>query len=889
MKATGGAGFTFADKVGAHFLLDLLAGGIPLGASAGPIIGLQFETRESGRLMDDQLLVMRNRERETRCAISVKSDSRLTASGLDREFVEDAWRQWDGVDGAVFDRENDFLGLAMRPVTLSVAKDWDEILIQARESEPGRVVDGFRLEGRMSAAKRRLFESVRMSDAGERDALESVKLFSRLQMFPFDFDALPSRDEAKGIEACCALTRSGTLEEGRKLWDRLEVLAKQGRSAGGSFDLVKLVRSLRGWVELRDYPEFAGDWRALEDRAQSNMAAVRLVVGEEIHFDRTEERGVVIDAVSKNLCTALVGESGTGKSAVVVDAIRTSGRFRRVLWLNAQQLSEASQADLALSLGLRSNIEALIGGSCVGESLLVLDGFEQLRGAARSRALELARVAATAGAEQWKILLTVQPYDWSESRQALLDVGIREVRLVDFSNPPLKELLAKLRGVSGIDSLLLRRELQPILRNLTTLYWVIRTEQKRRFESDKVWVGESELIEWIWAQWMGEESDRLARDAVLCHLGEIEGERISGAVPRNASKFDELGVIADLDREGVVRVTDSAILFSHDLVGDWARLRSLIVAGDKAAARIREKAGTPRWSRAIRLYAQRLVERDESLASWKAVVATLSGEHPHEKLASDLFLDGMIFAANAELLLERVWPELMAKKAEILRGLLERMRHVATIPDWRLQEEMPAEDADLAAAWFRIPNPLYWLPLLSVLARHAEELAREGVFGAAALCELWLRTIQWGFHEERKPVRWPWRSRGNCKDGVPKGFCSWETRAKSYLKHCSTRRRNFPRPSRRSRLNWRADARKERRCASGQRSQPKSVKRSGRRRQRRPVDAAGLLSLPRFSPAPGGHWCWRDRTHRKEKFPMVFGRPSWSRTRSRVWLWCAPQ
>ena len=267
------------------------------------------------------------------------------------------------------------------------------------------------------------------------EALDSVKLFSRLQMFPFDFEAIPSKNEAAAIETCRSLTRSGMLEEGRKLWSRLEDLAKQGRSAGGTFNLAKLVGSLRGWVELRDYPEFAVDWRALEDRTQANIAAVRLVVGEGIHFDRTEERGVVIDAVSKNLCTALVGESGTGKSAVVVDAIRRRRCFRRVLWLNAQQLSEASQADLALSFGLRSNIEVLIGGSCVGESLLVLDGFEQLRGAARSRALELASVAATAGAEQWKILLTVQPYDWSETRQVLLDVGIREVRLVDFFKP----------------------------------------------------------------------------------------------------------------------------------------------------------------------------------------------------------------------------------------------------------------------------------------------------------------------------------------------------------------------------------------------------------------------------------------------------------------------
>jgi len=751
VKATGGAGFTFADKVGAYFLLDLLRGGIPLGPDAGPIAALHFETRESGWLIDDQLLVMKNAEREGCCAVSVKSDSRLTASGLDQEFVSDAWRQWDGVEGASFDSEKDFLGLATRTVAPQVAKDWNEILREAQEGEPFRVAERLRAEGQMSAAKRRLFDSVKVSSGGgEREAVESVKLLSRLRVFPFDFDAVPSRDEARAIEVCRNLTRNGTLDDGRKLWDRLEELAKQGRSAGGSFDLAKLVRSLRGVVELRDYPEFASDWKAVNDRSQANMNAVRLDVGDGIHFDRAEERAVLLDAVAKSVCTALVGESGTGKSAAVVEAIRESGRLQRVLWLNAQQFSQVSQPDLAQSLGMRNSMETLLGSSCVGESLLILDGFEQLHGPARSRALELAKTAAAAGAGQWKILLTVQPYDWAETRQALLDVGIRDVQRVDFGNPDPKEVLAKLRGVSGVEALFRRRELQPILCNLTTLHWVIRTEQKRRFETDKVWVGEVELIEWIWKHWVGEANDRHARDAVLCQLGEIEGERISGAVPRNGLDFDQLRLIGEFERQGVLRVTDSAVLFSHDLVGDWARLRSLIVEGDQAVARIREKAGTPRWGRAIRLCAQSLVERDDNLASWKAIVATLSGENPQEKLASDLFLDGMIFAANAETLLDRVWPELMANEAEILRRLLERVQHVATFPDWRFQLEMPAEDADLAAAWFRIPNPLYWMPLLRVLARHADELAREGVFGAANVCELWLRTMPVGFPGRRE-------------------------------------------------------------------------------------------------------------------------------------------
>jgi hypothetical protein len=751
VKATGGAGFTFADKVGGHFLLELLRGGIPLGVEAGPIMALHFEVRESGWQMDDQLLVMKNVQGETRCAVSVKSDSRLTAGGLDREFVSDAWQQWDGVEGASFDREKDVLALATRPVAPPVAKDWNEIVLQARAADPDRVADRFAAGGPMSAAKRRLFESVQISDGGgAREPVESVKLLSRLRTFFFDFDAVPSSDEGRAIEVCRNLTRTGTLDEGRKLWDRLEELAKQGRSAGGSFDLTKLVRSLRGLVELRNYPEFASDWEAVEDRSEANMNAVRLDVGDGIHLDRTEECAVVLDAVAKNVCTALVGESGTGKSAAVVEAIRESGRFQRVLWLNAQQLSQASQPDLTRSLGLRNSIEIMLGSSCVGEALLVLDGFEQLRDPARSRALELAKTAAAAGAGKWKILLTVQLYDWAETRQALLDVGIRDVQRVDFGNPDPQEVLAKLRGVSGVEALFRRRELQPILCNLTTLHWVIRTEQKRRFETDKLWVGEAELIEWIWKHWVGEASDRHVRDVVLCQLGEIEGERVSGAVPRNGLDFNQLRLIGEFEREGVLRVTDSAVLFSHDLVGDWARLRSVIVAGDQAVARIREKAGTPRWGRAIRLYAQSLVERDDNLASWKAVVATLSRENPQEKLASDLFLDGMIFAANAEILLDRVWLELIANKAEILRRLLERVRLVATFPDWRYQLEMPAEDADLAAAWFRIPNPLYWMPLLRVLARRADELAREGVFDVANVCMLWLRTMPVGFPGRRE-------------------------------------------------------------------------------------------------------------------------------------------
>ena len=51
--ATGGKGYTFADKVAAGFLVQMLARTFPLEAALGFIAELHLETKESGRNLDD--------------------------------------------------------------------------------------------------------------------------------------------------------------------------------------------------------------------------------------------------------------------------------------------------------------------------------------------------------------------------------------------------------------------------------------------------------------------------------------------------------------------------------------------------------------------------------------------------------------------------------------------------------------------------------------------------------------------------------------------------------------------------------------------------------------------------------------------------------------------
>ena len=77
-KATGGGGYTFADKVAAGFPAQMLLRNFPLEPELGGISALHFETRDAGNVLDDLLLILKQGQDETKCAVSVKSNRQLT-------------------------------------------------------------------------------------------------------------------------------------------------------------------------------------------------------------------------------------------------------------------------------------------------------------------------------------------------------------------------------------------------------------------------------------------------------------------------------------------------------------------------------------------------------------------------------------------------------------------------------------------------------------------------------------------------------------------------------------------------------------------------------------------------------------------------------------------
>jgi hypothetical protein len=216
--ATGGKGYTFADKVAAGFFVQLLARDFPLGRALGWISEIHFETKESGRSLDDLLLLLQDGAALCRWSISVKSNRQLSREGFNAAFVRDVWADWRGERVAGFDQDSDLLGLVTGVVGDGPLQDWEDLRKEAASTTPERFL--LRLDGtkQISSEKKKLFASlypVEQPDRANREA--TVRLAGRTHVLHFN----EKRDEGRFVNQCANLISSGTIEEGTKLWNAL--------------------------------------------------------------------------------------------------------------------------------------------------------------------------------------------------------------------------------------------------------------------------------------------------------------------------------------------------------------------------------------------------------------------------------------------------------------------------------------------------------------------------------------------------------------------------------------------------------------------------------------------------------------------------------------------
>ena len=739
IKSTGGYGFTFEDKVAAKLFIRMLDGLEPWNITGSRVVRLSFQVAASGWKLDDLLLEMRNDEGPLFCPVSVKSAAYLTKDGFKSEFVSDAWAQWSG--GAPFDRTRDYLALVVGRLSSDAQEAWEDIEPRCITGDPKHLADQLTNTGSSSTTERRVFKSLLGVASKRRTNLEAARMIKRLRVRHFDntVDAVAGRD-------CTLLLSLEDPSVGNDLWIDLQRIASRYRISGGTLDLPELLSELRNKYKLKDHPNFRASWQSVNQHSLSNCNAVHSVAGQDtlVVFADSDIDGLK-NAKPRHV-TAVVGDSGTGKSSLVKFDITSRIEDINLIWLSQDELDKPNQHVLASSLGIADGLPTLVGNS-MKPVYLVMDAAEQCSALALERVSEIVRAMQSVPTLNYKVLLTTQPSYWSRIR---LDVGTWKTEGVQellFAGAPFENVLAAISQNSVVLSLLVRPELKRVFTNLATLDQVLKVAIVQATAPSKGWIGETEIIDWIWVYWCGADATQYQRAGLIELLG-IEDASLGPVIPMATLPFEVKGILGDSRIASLTLVNSQGVRLSHEVVGDWARYHSLKGQGSKRHSQILLHVKNPRWQRAIRLYSQSLLEQNEGLLEWEKEFGAFGHGGSDNQIAADIFSDSLLLATNSLELLTRVWPSLIADAGFRLKRLLKRLLIVGTL-ELTPHTDFGEEFSEAVSLVWRLPITAYWDGLLQALLRNVEDVAESCVEEAGQLCAFYLRTVPPGYGRRR--------------------------------------------------------------------------------------------------------------------------------------------
>lgn len=745
VKNLGGGGFAFEDRVGAWIAAAMLGGGVPIDMDLGPPVRIDFQVAADGWRLDDLLVTFGG----ARCCASVKSYVQIPDGRTDRDFVTRAWQELLGASGSGFDPDSDLVGMVTAPLDAGVRGDVHELIRLARAQDPTELAEHVAVEGYVSASRRILWNSFAIPDAlagMERTGLSKSpgELLRRLRVLEADFEYSPSRAHDQALGWC----RGALVDEtdALQLWDALLAIVSELRPAGGNLTDALLASRLADRFDLRDHPTYEPDWQTLRGLSTRNLEQVPDNLAGELHLDRPEPFDRLEQATQHGRLVAIVGPSGSGKTALA-KAWAISREHVDVLWLRAEALAAIAQPGGGLSHPLLDTIRA-----ARRQIWVIVDGLDR----AFSTGADAA-VAMLASAIQHDpslpvgVIITAQQQEWGPlgerlaARNAIADWQIVPVETFDD-----EELDVVLDAYPGLRDVVYRGRLTGVLRTPKVLDTILRALLAGRVEESASLTGhESGFARWFYERIArGSGSGRASRGALVMHLAELQGDQLRPQTP--LSELDPAGLdhLDQLEQDGVCEQRDGRVRFTHDLYGDWVRYQLLVAHDADRNDYVRARLTFPLWHRAIRLHALALLEVDDP-DGWRREMYQLGGDALG--LLHDLFLEAILFAAEPRTALGRVWAILLEDEGRLLRRLLARFQHVATVPHPGAVDAIKSVAENLStevAATHRLPYWPLWLPLLAALSDHADEVLAVAGDAVARITDLWLRST---------PAEWPLR------------------------------------------------------------------------------------------------------------------------------------
>ena len=734
--ATGGLGFSFADKVGALCLLALLKRAPFEGTGARAVTRVAFEQRPAGWYFDDVLVTSMLGVEEQHSAVSIKLGQHVGPSGFERELIEQAWTQLEA--GGLFVEGRDKLVIAQPPVTPEVRRALIDLEVWSTSQADGQTEQWVAEPGVGNPLKRALVSSAKLG--GDRD--DAQRLLRTMVVATYDLDSEAGERERRALQDCLGLLRSPTEEAASSLWRDLCHTASQARGTAAVYDLPKLVSALSPRFSLTEHPGVAPDVAKLRNHcATRHLANVRETIGGDLSVPTPATEAALREALAEDSVVFLVGESGTGKSVVLKRLAQAQAEGELVLYFRAD-LVAVSPSAIEAHLGLAHPLREVLRDGRFSRTTIVVDQLDRLY--TEAQLADVVELLETVRLDGWstRAVFGCQSGE-AESAISRLRASLPapEAKRIQHEHDSEAFFSAAIYRYPTLRNIAFRRELRPFLLRPQNLALLVGRLDDLGSLVGTEFTSQRQFIDWFWKAYVDRGRNGLERSLAMQELGERQAE-----VMRSHLRPTELPRSAALDSlrsDRLIVGDDLGIAFEHDLYGDWARFRSIEANRSRIVPFLKERMTNPLWLRSVRLWSAALLET-EGTHAWRELLEAFSEAEGTEAPMRDAFLDGLSLAADSRRFLGDLEPELMKEDGALLRRFLARFLFATTFPDEATARTLAKGDVAELAKWrakLRSPVWYLWWPVVRFIVEHAEACSRHAPDQTVEILLPWLNGL----------------------------------------------------------------------------------------------------------------------------------------------------
>lgn len=496
-------------------------------------------------------------------------------------------------------------------------------------------------------------------------------LLVRLTVLMPRFESPDEADWAELQNRLVGVARGTDLTGASRLRDRLVALAEEYPPKAATIDLTLLRRDAHAALETTVRRHRQG-WQALEHLHRRALASVQHTVSSGdgsrvVHVDRKESASALLTTVAKCSATVVHGESGVGKSALVLSAIADAASAAphdlQAVFINLRHLPSTT-LDFERALG--SPLSAVLGELSAPQRYIAVDGADAIAEGADESFRYLIDAAHTSN-------LKVVAICARDSKQIVHDgiVGRFGNSVEEYVVGPLTdaEVDTVIETFTELSNLSENARSRALLRRLVVVDLLVRSGVAG------VPLSDADAMHEVWKGLVRRhgKSDRgspAAREVVLLRLAEFA---LVGGDPLDIISMLNPEALEGLRRDGLLRIpTDDPYTvcpeFTHDEVRRYAIARLFLQSGDPTSKLI--AAGGPRWTlAAAQIAGQAFLSLPDKpanplrgrfsrlQASFDALVDAGHGER-----WGDVPGEALLTMSIPALVLRDAWPDLRAKR-----------------------------------------------------------------------------------------------------------------------------------------------------------------------------------------------------------------------------------